>query len=1081
MGRFDPDEFISERNKSPREQFHDERLDRDSLTKTQWPAQIDRAAFDVIYGIAIGKTSSTTDIGGTIDSFEFPRATGQFYVDGLRNLSGEESNLSRTLSRYDSKAVGKLGFHLNKFRHELRAIGGEEMDIDRAVEALVEKAAVEALEQSARVDGNDGAGLRQLRGSNSASDLILKLFSDPRVEAYADSLIDIVTNTSPTKDGLLARLDEPKMTTPLWQHQQEAIRNWFENDQLGYVDMATATGKTVLGLTAIAARYGNLHPVDNHILHDNMEKSNDPRILIVAGNEVLLSQWREEVDNHLDIPPMRTVPINADEGMNIELRWGTIEFRTAQSLLQTASFREYDLVILDEAHRYSRSREGRGWGDLLDDLVSHSDAVLAMSGSVDGGWQGDSAAKESLEENLEQCYRFPLPQARARGVIADFSWDIHYAATTAEDEEKLSEQTRVTSAAYDSLTGNVDRDALGVPADAMEESYESYAKLRSFVQSNDGSELRKRSDEFDRFATALFTRQPVRWNLSPADDAIIDLVTRHESEQKTVVLVQNYEDATRLGERLINDEGFNKDQTIVLENSNDDRSAKIQEFKNVESGIIVGPSDLLGVGVNMPDAEVAVNIARGGVNASLVQRIGRILRNPRGDKEAQFYHVVPQPTGTDAIDEHEDGQQLLRQAAAFHTLGQTFKEVPSFSVSTNAVCETVSNLERAGEKALDRRSDDHVSALVETDAGADALRELRGAIQSATNDNAASDDHTPVIVEYWSQTDDSNGQSDEPDTGTEEQDGSDERLFTERNDLYEQYRLYLDQYRAAKGVAEHLLEGDFDVIRQDSEHVIDPPPEYEDTSFHEQFERALNEYMTVKRRVNGENGEPGSLPIYRELWPSPRKEDGAMIQEEVAERIGTDYAQADPLFFPRENDEGLYELPLPDGRVLAVDGIRERENDDTSGGRDETNSAVVHLSTTLVAAAKLHIERENIDTAFSKQIELWSRELLIDVLQGDMPAFASDVEVGKETVAVELSDDVLSFVRAGCESDNSPFQNPNMLVETAVWSALDLEPTKNESVTTNLPTELVYATQAHDIDLESVFEDALRAALRKHI
>ena len=753
MGRFDPDKHVRKQHKSPREQFYEERLDRKGLTKTQWPAQIDRAALDILHGIAIGRNSSKTDIGGTIDSFEFPGATGEYYVDGLRHLAGEESNLARTIGRYDPMIVSKLGFHLNKFRDELRDLGSEEMDIDRAIEALIEKAAVEAIEQSLRVDGNDGAGLRQLRGSNSASDLILKLYSDPRVEAYGDTFIDIVTNISTTKDGLLARLDEPRMTTPLWQHQQEAIRNWFAINQYGYVDMATATGKTVLGLAVIAARYGHLHPVDIDILPDDVGGNDDPHILIVAGNEVLLSQWREEFNEHLDIPHMRTIPVEANGGKNIELGWGTIEFRTAQSLLQIPSFREYDLVILDEAHRYTRSREGRGWGDLFKDLVSHSNAVLAMSGSIDSGWQGDSAAKDSLEENLERCYRFPIPQARARGVIADFTWEVHYAATTDKDEEKLAEQTRIIRKAYNSLTGEIDADALDIPVDAMESSYESYADLRSFVQTREGNALRDQSETFDLFATALFTRQPFRWNLSPIDDAIVNLVLQHAPTQKTVVLVQNYQDATRLGERLTKDEGFDDEQTFVLGSSDDDRSAKIQEFKSADSGVIIGPSDLLGVGVNMPNAEVAVNIARGGVNTSLVQRIGRVLRNPKGDKEAQFYHVVPQPIGSDAIDEYEDGQQLLAQAAAFHTLGQTFKEVPSFSVATNTVGKTVAKLERAGQKALERRPDNYVHSLVETDAEADTLREIRGAIQAATDNDATDDNHTPVIVEYWSRTD----------------------------------------------------------------------------------------------------------------------------------------------------------------------------------------------------------------------------------------------------------------------------------------------------------------------------------------
>lgn len=426
---------------------------------------------------------------------------------------------------------------INEFRNQLRDIGGAEMDVDRAIEALIEKAATEALEKSARTNGNDGAGLRQLRGSDSASDIVLRLFSDPQIEAYADALVEIVTD-SWSKDGLLGRLDEPRMTTPLWHHQREALRNWIDNDQLGYVDMATATGKTVLGLGAIAARYGALHPVDGDLLPDGSLGGKDPRILIVAGNQLLLSQWRNEFDEHLDIPPDRTTPRETGRSTNFEFGWGTIEFRTAQSLLQS-SFFNYDLVILDEAHQYTTSRSsGRGWGDIFEALVSNSGALLAMSGSIDGGWQGDSTAEDAFEERLECVYRFSIPQARAHGVIADFSWEVRYSSTTEEDEEKLANQTRTITRSYDSLSGELDTDSLKIDASEVDNTFPTYATLRSFAQSNAGNELRGRSEKFDLFATALFTRQPIQWNLSPTDETIVNLVTTHAPEQKTVVLIR---------------------------------------------------------------------------------------------------------------------------------------------------------------------------------------------------------------------------------------------------------------------------------------------------------------------------------------------------------------------------------------------------------------------------------------------------------------------------------------------------------------------------------------------------------------
>ena len=87
-----------------------------------------------------------------------------------------------------------------------------------------------------------------------------------------------------------------------------------------------------------------------------------------------------------------------------------------------------------------------------------------------------------------------------------------------------------------------------------------------------------------------------------------------------------------------------------------------------------------------------------------------------------------------------------------------------------------------------------------------------------------------------------------------------------------------------KGVAEFLLDGDFEITSQDGKCEIIPPAEYGDTAFFDHFERTLDEYTAMKHQVEEENGEPGSLSDYRKQWPSPRKEDGVMVQEDVAKQ-----------------------------------------------------------------------------------------------------------------------------------------------------------------------------------------------------
>ncbi|MFC7074380.1 hypothetical protein ACFQJ7_13940 [Halovenus rubra] len=117
---FDPDEMTAQ--KSVQEQFKEDRLERESLDKSQWPAQIDRAALDIQYGIAVGKSDQVTDIGGVIGRHDFDRATGEFYVEGLSQLAGENSSVARALRQYQDKRIGELVFQLNSFEPVIESI-----------------------------------------------------------------------------------------------------------------------------------------------------------------------------------------------------------------------------------------------------------------------------------------------------------------------------------------------------------------------------------------------------------------------------------------------------------------------------------------------------------------------------------------------------------------------------------------------------------------------------------------------------------------------------------------------------------------------------------------------------------------------------------------------------------------------------------------------------------------------------------------------------------------------------------------------------------------------------------------------
>ncbi|QKG93517.1 DEAD/DEAH box helicase family protein [Halorubrum salinarum] len=725
------------------EQFYDARLAKDSLTQGDWPSQIDRAAIDVTYGVALGTTDSAFDQGATIGRMDFGTACGPHYVDGLRALAGTQSDLPQLISEHDASDIGDLAFRLNELRVELTKLGLDDSeigDLNRATEALIEKLITQ--------HGDETLSRQPLQQPEAVADLLYQLFSDPAVTNYAEILIDSITadtGNSIGGDSLLTHLDRPQMVTPLWDHQRRAITNWVANGTTGYVNMATATGKTVLGLAAIAHLFGDLHPTDTaDIPAATRSPTGRATVLIVAGQDLLLEQWQSEFDEHLNIPRSRT-ETDSDGDRRIELAWGDIEFRTAQELLAADPGLHYDLVILDEAHRYSSGRrDSRGWRDLFDDLTTNADSVLAMSGSIDDEWLGDSGVKDALEANLAQCIEFGITEAREQNVIADFRWDVCYAASNSGDTlSGVADSTTTLTPAYDTDTHKFTPQELtgDVPA-TVPDTFETLRDLRSFAQSKDGKDARDQSESFDTFATAAFSRRPKRWQLNPPHNTIRQLLTEHVPDRKAVVLVQSYAQADAVSEHLA--DWFDADTVYTPAKDEAAPYDTIAAFKQADAGVLVGPGDVLGVGVDLPDAGIAVNLAKGGVNASLIQRIGRILRNPTGDKHAHFYHVVTIPGEADARLPGEDGRRLLRRAAEFRALGSRFREHPGFVAVTDTTSHILCELETAGARATIADNRD-TSDMVDDDVARTLLDELIDEISLTLDDTR----DQPVLTTYW--------------------------------------------------------------------------------------------------------------------------------------------------------------------------------------------------------------------------------------------------------------------------------------------------------------------------------------------
>lgn len=662
--------------RTPADKLRDSFLDDRPIS--QWPPYLDEMAVDIQAGIGIGDTN--------LDKFNFPDEVGPLYQRGMVATAGEHSDLPDVVeNELTGKSLGQLVYLLNQLRHNISHSETGLEDIQRAITAVLEKLLTDA---HGRTNPRLGGG------ANSTADILMQLFSDPEIAEQAEDILDRFEETY--DKGLLAKLDEPQMMTPLWEHQRDALDTWAESGHRGYADMATATGKTVLGLSAVALRYGGLHPFDEDI-DEQAISTNDRKaeVLIVAHNDLILEQWRREFDRHLNIPEDRTG--GSDD---VELTWGRIHFRTAQALLNRDHI-NYDLVVLDEAHHYAN---GSGWGQLLD---SFQNDVLALSGSVDEGKEADSKLRERFESTIgPEVKHYNITDAQRDGVIPTFDWHVKY-APTGDVGSEFVEITEKAAARFRQFQEQLEADNFDLETDRRLRTHED---VRRFSHTSEGKQLKRDDEDFKELVTTLFSRRTQRWNQSPELDAVVDTIQRF-SERKVVVLTNNNAQIDRLEELLSTRSDVPSDRvfTVYGADSSSTQRDTVDAFDEPgKQGVLIGTGGLIGEGVDMQHVEVGINMSTGNVNKQLIQRIGRVLRNPKGDKRATFVNLVGIPARREAQIPAEDGQRLIEDAQQFVAFGDRFDNAPIFDVSSPTVAEATERLLTSGYERITSLDDDGV-------------------------------------------------------------------------------------------------------------------------------------------------------------------------------------------------------------------------------------------------------------------------------------------------------------------------------------------------------------------------------------
>jgi len=271
--------------------------------------------------------------------------------------------------------------------------------------------------------------LRQLGFDPSALDVshigsggglyLLELFvTAAQQEALSDTalltaLLDEADSLgSMSKEAAMSRLHRPVLMVSLWDNQEEGLNEWLDNGRHGILEMATATGKTVAGIAAIAECCGVL-PEDP----DHEPRTDDAKIAIVAHSNAILKQWEQEIQEKARSQCLLDRRVNRQRACPLAV----VEFYTAQSLLPRYDrdlADQYDLVIYDEVHHYSNLD---GYGAAID--RPNYRAAMGLSATI--GDDGELKREQLTELLGDVVHTYGVEDARRDGIIPEFDWTVH--------------------------------------------------------------------------------------------------------------------------------------------------------------------------------------------------------------------------------------------------------------------------------------------------------------------------------------------------------------------------------------------------------------------------------------------------------------------------------------------------------------------------------------------------------------------------------------------------------------------------------------------------------------------------------
>lgn len=411
----------------------------------------------------------------------------------------------------------------------------------------------------------------------------------------------------------------------LRDYQEEAIKNWKDNDYRGIFDMATGTGKTFTGLGALSTL--------------SKEVNNKLAVVIVCPYQHLVEQWVEDIIK-FNIDPIIGYSSSPQKNWKKYLAKAIRDQKTRKDksffcfICTNATFKnsfvqeqlnkiKYPiLLVVDEAHNFG----AKSYENYLDNRFTYR---LALSATLER--HRDEEGTSILYKFFgKKCIEYSLEKAINEGKLTPYKYFpiiVHLNDDELEKYEQLSLEISKHIIKIDNKTVKLD-------------SYgEILAIQRSRLIASASEKLVRLKEIMKEYKDEHFIL--VYCGATNVTFENSDSSNTDESDIRQIEAVTNI---------LGNDLGM-KVSKFTSEENIEERNLIKQHFKNGDDLQAIVAIKCLDEGVNIPGIKTAFILASTTNPKEYIQRRGRVLRkSPETGKEyAEIFDFVTLPRPLDEV------------------------------------------------------------------------------------------------------------------------------------------------------------------------------------------------------------------------------------------------------------------------------------------------------------------------------------------------------------------------------------------------------------------------------------------------